>query len=303
MTDANIVSSILVVDDDPEVNQLIEFILLDEGYNVTTASSGNEVLHFENLRFIDLILLDINMPGLNGYEICSKLKESYKTKDIPIIFLTGRTLPEDKIKGFSCGALDYITKPFNGTEMVTRVKTHLELKHNKDLLKKMALIDGLTRLYNHTTIHEKLSEEIVNSKQHNTDLSLIMFDLDNLKFVNEKFGHKVGDDVLVKVSSLIREIIREKDIAGRYGGEKFIIILPGTDHISAYHIAEKIRDSVKGLYWSINNFNITVSGGVHSLDNETVNEFIEKTEMLLCKAKSRGRDRILAGFPQFDKIT
>jgi diguanylate cyclase (GGDEF)-like protein len=302
MINRNIISSILVVDDDPEVNQLIEFILLDEGYNVVTATDGKEALNLKKLKFVDLILLDINMPGLNGYEICNRLKESYETKDIPVIFLTGNSLCEDIVKGFDCGAIDYITKPFNGTEMLARVKNHLELKHNKDLLKEMALMDGLTKLYNHSYIHERLSEEISYSKRHNMDLSLIMFDLDNFKHVNDSYGHKIGDEVLIKVSSSILDMIREEDIAGRYGGEEFIVILPNTDQVSACKVAEKIRKAVKRLHWNIDNFKITISGGVHTLKDETVNEFIEKTDILLYKAKNLGRDRIKTSLPLFNKM-
>ena len=301
MINRNIISSILVVDDNPQITQLIECILSDENYMVQTATNGHQVLKNKDLKSFDLIILDINMPGLSGYEICEVLQDSFDTKDIPIIFLTAQSMPEDKVKGFDCGATDYITKPFNSMELLVRVKTHIQLKHNNDLLKEMALMDGLTKLYNHSYIHERLSEEISNSKRHKLNLSLIMFDLDNFKLVNDTYGHKQGDSVLKEVSSSILNIIREEDIAGRYGGEEFIIILPNTDHKAAYKVAEKIRKSVKNINWNIDGFQISLSGGVYSLKDETVNEFIEKTDRLLYKAKNTGRDRIIASLPTLNK--
>ncbi|MBN2659264.1 MAG: diguanylate cyclase [Spirochaetales bacterium] len=297
MNDNSTLSSILVVDDDTAVSQLIHCILTDEQYKVETASSGREALTRDDLKSFDLFLLDINMPDMNGYELCSALKESYETRDTPVIFLTGNILPEDKVKGFDCGAIDYVTKPFNGSELIARVRNHLEVKHNRDYLKQMALTDGLTQLYNHSYIHERLMEEISNTKRHELNLSLIMFDLDNFKRINDTFGHKQGDKVLQKVSRSIKDIIREEDVAGRYGGEEFIVILPNTDHDSAFKVAEKIRMSVRDLKWDNSEMRITLSGGVSTLNKENLNEFIEKTDILLYKAKHAGKDKIITALP------
>lgn len=297
MINNGIISSILIVDDDPQVSQLISCILSEENYNIEVVNTSKEALLHSKLKSFDLFLLDINMPGINGYELCNNLKDSYETKEIPIIFLTGNSLPEAIVKGFQCGAIDYITKPFNAPELIARVKNHLELKHYQDFLKQMAVMDGLTKLYNHSFIHERLSEEISNSKRHRLELSLIMMDLDDFKLVNDTYGHKLGDCVLSKVSSTIMDLIREEDIAGRYGGEEFIVILPNTDHSAAYKVAEKIRQAVKKLTWDFEKLNITISGGVHSLSGETVNSFIEKADMLLYRAKNSGKDRIMSGLP------
>lgn len=290
-------SSILVVDDDLAVSQLIHCILTQEHFAVETASGGSEVLSRKDLTRFDLFILDINMPGMNGYQLCNTLKSSYDTSDTPVIFLTGNGLPEEKVKGFDCGAIDYITKPFNGSELVARVKSHLTMKQERDLLRQMALTDGLTQLYNHSYIHERLMKEISNSLRHDLDLSLIMLDLDDFKNINDTYGHKQGDKVLQKVSRSIKENLREEDVAGRYGGEEFIIILPNTNHESAFKVAEKIRISVKNINWSSKDINITLSGGVSSLDNENLNEFIEKTDILLYKAKNQGKDKIISASP------
>lgn len=292
-----VTSSILIVDDDPQVSLLIQCLLNEEHYQVDVAHSGKEVLSRNDLKSFDLILLDINMPGINGYELCNELKESNETNEIPIIFLTGNCLPEDKVEGFQCGAIDYVTKPFHGSELLARIKNHLELKHNQDYLKELALMDGLTKLYNHSYIHERLSEEISKTKRHNLELSLIMIDLDDFKLINDTFGHKLGDSVLKKVASSITDVLREEDIAGRYGGEEFLIILPNTDNSSAYNVAEKIRNAVKNLKWEPKALKITLSGGVYSFSGETVNEFIEKADLLLYNAKDTGKDQIMTGQP------
>jgi len=290
-------SSILVVDDDPSVSQLIHCILTDQHYAVETASDGREVLSRDDLKKFDLFLLDINMPVMNGYQLCKALKDSDETCDTPVIFLTGNTLPDDKVKGFDCGAIDYVTKPFNGSELIARVRNHIQAKQSRDCLKQMALIDGLTQLYNHSYIHERLVEEISNTKRHDLNLSLIMFDLDNFKVINDTFGHKQGDVVLQRVSRSIKEIIREEDVAGRYGGEEFIVILPNTDHDSAFKVAEKIRKSVKAINWGNPRIKITLSGGVSTLNKENINEFIDKTDILLYKAKHTGKDKVICGMP------
>lgn len=297
MVKKDITSSILVVDDEPEISELIDCILSAESYNIKTVQGGHQALDLSDLKKYDLFILDINMPGMNGYELCSALKDSYETKDTPVIFLTGNVLPEDKVKGFECGAIDYITKPFNGSELIARVRNHLEVKHNRDYLKEMALTDGLTKLYNHAYIHERLNEEISNTRRHDLDLSLIMIDLDNFKQINDSFGHKLGDMVLQTVSQSIKDIIREEDVAGRYGGEEFIIILPNTNHSAAFKVAEKIRKSVKNIKWQYDDMKITLSGGVYSLVDEGINEFIEKTDILLYKAKSEGKDKITTNAP------
>ncbi len=294
MVNKTIISSILVVDDDPEVIQLIRFILVDQKYIITAAENGEKALELVKERSFDLIILDVNMPFLNGFETCKILKESYDTADIPVIFLTGHDMIEDIVNGFDAGAFDYITKPFSPLEFSSRIKLHLELKHSRDLLKEMALMDGLTKLFNHSYIHERLSEEISNAQRHKLPLSLIMIDLDNFKLINDTFGHKTGDNVLVKVSATIKSIIREEDTAGRYGGEEFAIILPNTTQKAAYKVAEKIRTSIKQVEWELRDFSITISGGVHTLENETVNELIEKTDILLYKAKNNGKDKIVS---------
>ncbi len=288
--------NILIVDDKPRNIQLLGNILRIENQNVEFALTGEEALEWTKSHSFDLILLDIMMPVMDGYEVCKRLKSNSETAEIPIIFLTAKSDEENIIKGFDLGAVDYIVKPFRKRELIARVSTHLELKHSRDQLKKMAAIDGLTKLYNHSFINNRLSKEISHSFRHGTPLSIIMFDLDHFKNINDTFGHKVGDKVLIKVSQAIIDQLRMNDTPGRYGGEEFLIILPATSIDDARIVAEKVRKSISSLVWDQEGLKVTISGGVCeylALDNENANELINRADKLLYQAKHSGRDRII----------
>ncbi len=284
--------SILIVDDNPKHIQLIGKTLKEKGYTIEFAMNGEEALKWVSHAHFDLILLDITMPEMNGFDVCRQLKILPGVKDIPIIFLTVKTEINDIVKGFQIGVVDYITKPFNPIELTARVSTHLELKSSRDALKKMALTDGLTQLYNHSYIHERLVQEISLAKRVNVPLSVIMFDLDHFKMVNDTYGHKTGDEILVLASMSIRENIRLEDVAGRYGGEEFFIILPNTDINGASLVAEKIRKKIQKESSKEKQIQVTISGGVCSFENEDANSLIRKADQLLYQAKNTGRNRI-----------
>jgi diguanylate cyclase (GGDEF)-like protein len=318
---------ILIVDDISSNLQVLGTMLGREGMLVSAAASGEQALDIVGDVLPDLILLDIMMPKMDGYEVCERLKSLDKTKDIPVIFITARIEYKDIIKGLKAGAVDYVKKPFNPPELLSRVRTHLEIKQNRDLilcineqlrveieerkrisdereklleelekknekLKEMAITDGLTGLYNHSFIIKRLSEEVASSKRYKNSLSIIMFDIDCFKNINDSFGHQVGDEVLLKISSTLKNKLRQVDIAGRYGGEEFLIILPNTNLENSHKVAEKIRGSIQQLKWDSGKFNVTISGGVSSLKDEDVTEFISKADDFLYKAKENGRNRI-----------
>ncbi len=285
-------SSILIVDDDPKAIQLIGYILRKKGYKVEFATSGKEALEWVDSGRFDLIFLDVVMPGMNGFDVCKKLKALPGTKDVPIIFLTVKTETCDIVKGFQIGGVDYVTKPFNPIELIARVDTHLELKFSRDILRKRALMDGLTKLYNHSHIHERLSQEISRARRYDQPLSIIMLDMDYFKKINDTHGHKTGDEILVRAASSIRISLRKEDIAGRYGGEEFLIILPNTNQQAASLVAEKVKTNIQSNNSGTKGLTVTISGGVCSFENEDANELIVKADRLLYKAKNNGRNRI-----------
>ncbi|MFH2060839.1 MAG: response regulator [Pseudomonadota bacterium] len=283
---------ILIVDDNPKHIQLIGKTLSEKGYAIEFATSGEEALEWVSHTRFDLILLDVVMPGMTGFDVCRQLKTLSRAKDIPVIFLTVKTEISDIVKGFQIGVVDYVTKPFNPIELMARVETHLELKSSRDMLKKMALTDGLTQLYNHGYIHERLSQEISRAVRAQKPLSVVMFDLDYFKNINDTYGHKTGDKILVSTASLIKETLRKEDIAGRYGGEEFLVILPDTDQQGALWVAEKIRSEIETRRWDENALTLTISGGVCALKDEDASSLIKKADQLLYQAKNEGRNKI-----------
>lgn len=285
-------SSILVVDDNPKHIHLIGKTLAGKGYLLEAATSGIQALEWVKSRQFDLILLDVVMPGMNGFDVCKKIKLLPDFKETPVILLTVKTEISDIVKGFHMGVVDYVTKPFNPIELTARVSTQLELKSNRDLLRQMALTDGLTKLYNHGYIHERLAQEISRAKREKHPLSVIMFDLDHFKAVNDNYGHKTGDEILIIVASLMRGLIRKQDVAGRYGGEEFFIILPNTDSQGAFTVANKIKTKIENHTLPQKGLNVTISGGACSFEDEDANNLIMKVDQLLYQAKNKGRNRI-----------
>ncbi len=290
---------ILIVDDVARNLQVLGTILGKENYKIAAANNGEQAISIANSTLPDLILLDIMMPGINGYEACARLKKNPKTRDIPIIFLTAKIELDDIVKGFEAGAVDYITKPFNSVELLVRTKTHLELKISRDLLKikneqlkKLAITDSMTGLYNHRYIIDSLSERIMEARRYKQPLSVIMLDVDHFKKVNDNHGHAFGDFVLVRISTIIEETIRKTDIAGRYGGEEFLIIYTNTDNKSAFNTSERLRKSIEKEKWDKADLIVTVSGGICELKDEDFSKLIMKADSLLYKAKENGRNRI-----------
>lgn len=290
---------ILIVDDVAKNLQLLGNILRKENYSIAAANNGKQAVAIAGDISPDLILLDIMMPGMDGFETCSKLKNIPETKDIPIIFLTAKVETEDIIKGFKVKAVDYVTKPFNSYELLARVKTHLELKMSKDLLKEknklleiLSVTDGLTGLYNHRYIIDTLSQRIIEAKRYKKPLSIGMLDIDYFKKINDKYGHQFGDEVLVKISSIIEDTIRKVDIASRYGGEEFLIVFPDTNSSGAYKTVERIRKSIESIKWDKSGLKSTLTGGVCELKDEDSEKLIIKADKLLYKGKESGRNRI-----------
>ncbi len=240
------------------------------------------------------------MPGLDGYEVCARLKEDEKTAHIPVLFLTAKTGKQDIAKGFAVGGLDYVLKPFSAVELLARVGAHIRLKMAQDQLRQknrqlgqLAAKDGLTGLYNHRTILEILQKRISESARHKSPLSIFMFDIDRFKAVNDTYGHKFGDQVLEEIAHAIQKGVRESDICGRYGGEEFVIILPNTPASKGYVLAEKLRKKIKALPWPKKNLSVTISGGLVSYQGGDTDRLIIRADKLLYAAKQKGRDRIV----------
>ena len=290
---------ILIVDDERyNIKVLTDFLKAD--YKIMAAKTGEQALKaVQKPNPPDLILLDILMPGINGYEVCKRLKANSLTLHIPVIFVTALDASDDEAKGFELGAVDYITKPFKQVIVKARIRTHMQLKHKTDLLDRMALLDGLTEIPNRRCFDVTLEKEISRASRNGSFLSLVMMDIDFFKKYNDQYGHVAGDSCLQQVAKAIDGVLqRASDSAARYGGEEFAMILPETGMESAMYIAEKVRHAVAAL--NIQHAGSDVAEHVSlSLGVATVStdqkmsplELIEAADASLYQAKKNGRNR------------
>ncbi|QSB00229.1 diguanylate cyclase domain-containing protein [Methylomonas sp. BW4-1] len=293
--------TILAVDDSPENLDLIKNIL-EPHYTVKVAVHSELALHIATSQLPDLILLDIMLDDMDGYEICHQLKSSDKTRNIPIIFLTAKHSEEDEVHGFRIGGSDYITKPFSPSIVLARVRTQIQLKTKSDLLEKLASLDGLTEIPNRRAFDAALERQWNQSKRTGMPLSLLIADIDNFKQFNDYFGHPMGDECLKRVARALQTIThRPEDLVARLGGEEFAILLPNTDSIGALMRAEQYRETIENLKIrhtqnNPNNF-VTISLGVATLQAHTFDDvasLLKAADDALYQAKHQGRNRICA---------
>ncbi len=294
---------ILLVEDNEKDAFLIRSILNNQQYTFINATTGEEALEVMKHNPIDLILLDVLLPNMNGFEVCSRLKEVDSTKNIQILMITCLDDLSSKIKGIDSGADDYLVKPLNRQELEVRVKALIRKKEYLDKLSakyenalSAAITDKLTGLYNHTYFKHYLGLEIKRSQRQDQQVALIMIDVDNFKQFNDTLGHMAGDAVLKEIASLIKKSIRDIDFAARYGGEEFSVIIPNAHRQCATLVAERIRRAI-GTYEFSNTFSpgistITVSQGVAIFPKDalTMNDLIQKADTELYRAKREGKN-------------
>jgi len=288
--------TILVVDDTAINLDVLEELL--EQYDVIPAVSGEYALEIANNEKVDLILLDIMMPNMDGYEVCRRLKSDDKTKDIPIIFITAKADEDSIEKAYDMGGTDYVTKPFRPKELLSRVKKELKYHDMIEELKLLASTDPMTKLYNRRYFTQISEHTLDLMKREKQNLSIIMLDIDKFKDVNDTYGHKIGDDVIIALSNKLIEYQRKSDIICRYGGEEFVMLLPSTSIDGANTLAQKIREDIQSLTINVSldkNLKFTVSLGVSQVDleNEGNIEFaLKRADDALYEAKESGRNKV-----------
>lgn len=291
------ITKILVVDDNLNNIRLLTDILEDENFTVYTADNGAAVLAMVHKLKPDVILLDIMMPGLDGFEVCKLLKNDFDIKDIPVIMVTAKTEGIDIKKSLEMGAFDYIKKPIDEIEVIARVQSAIQFKQTQDKLKEMAMKDGLTGLYNHALLIELFEKEIDKQQRNNGSISFAMIDIDNFKKINDTYGHISGDTVLKELSNILMSSVRGGDIVGRYGGEEFSIVFPGIDEQNAFQLCERIRKEVEDFNFEIGieTVKITISIGINFNELKGIinkREIIQKADEALYRAKHNGRNRV-----------
>ncbi|TQV73188.1 diguanylate cyclase [Aliikangiella marina] len=283
---------VLLVDDVAANIQLVANFLNDQ-YRIKVATEGKKSLQLAVTEPIpDLILLDIEMPVMDGYEVCRALKQDAETADIPIIFVTAKDDDAEEELGLELGAVDYITKPLRPAIVRARVNAHITLKQQRDQLQKMALIDQLTHLYNRHYLIETAPLKIANAIRHESPLCMVMIDIDFFKSVNDLYGHDKGDKVLQAVAGVIKANTRQGDIAARLGGEEFLLLLDHCDIEAAISKIEFIRNAIEEL--KPEGINVTASFGVTKLmdHDDDFDSFYKRADKAVYLAKDNGRNRI-----------
>jgi diguanylate cyclase (GGDEF)-like protein len=286
---------VLVADDD-RMNILIISSALKGEFEVTAATTGAEVLERITAGDIDLVLLDVVMPGLDGFDVCRRLKSNPETANIPVIFVTALEESADETKGFAVGAVDYITKPIRPAIVRARVRTHVELKRARDLFEQLASVDPLTGIANRRRFDSEIGEEWRRTGRSGQWLSLALVDVDHFKRFNDRYGHLAGDQILRAIAvALARSARRAGEVVARYGGEEFGLILPDTEPARMQGV---IRSLLLDIF-SIDHLaagadeTITVSVGAISVvpsKDADANGALAAADGLLYEAKAEGRD-------------
>jgi diguanylate cyclase (GGDEF)-like protein len=280
-----------MIDDAKSMHGIVKARLLADGLDFHSAFNGDQGLTLALALQPDIILLDVEMPSPDGFEVCQRLKADPALSNIPVIFLTGISSTEEKIRGLNLGAVDYITKPFDAAELQARVRVGLRIKELLDLLSKKAMIDGLTGLYNRGYLNQRLHEELAYVARHKRPMSVIMLDVDHFKSINDTHGHGFGDTVLKGIASILQQLSRTEDVACRFGGEEFAILARETYASTAMAFAERIRIGVQSATFSRGSISVSVtcSLGIAGSDDGT-DGVIDRADQALYESKRAGRN-------------
>jgi len=295
---------VVVADDDGITREYVAGLLRGSGLVVEAVESGSAAVERVRRGGVDVLLLDVMMPGLSGIEACRLVKSIFANDFLPVILLTARSDPDSRVEGLRIGADDYVSKPFDERELLARVQGMLRIKrlHDdvqsaKDRLEKLAVRDELTGLYNYRYLHTRLGEEFKRAERYRDPLACVVVDVDDFKGVNDRYGHQAGDAVLSQLASRLLETVREIDVVARYGGDEFLMILPSTHFTGALTVADRCwrRVSKSPYQYDGVSFRVTVSVGVAlypSRDVTSKDELLKAADKALYQSKEDGRDGI-----------
>ena len=290
---------LLVVDDQP-INIQVMHQIFGGDYQVFMATSGAQALSICQTNPPDLVLLDIVMPNMDGFGVCTQLKANDATCNIPVIFVTAHTDAAQETHGLSLGAVDFIAKPVNPAVVRARVKTQLTLKFQSDLLRKLVFLDGLSGVFNRRYFDQQLGVEWARSSRSHAPLSIIMIDVDHFKLFNDRYGHQAGDDCLRQIAAALKACLkRPADLVARYGGEEFACILPDTSFHDAIGLGNDLERKIRALriphaVSSVTDV-ITVSVGVATRTVDSAKDavaLVGLADAQLYDAKQSGRGRV-----------
>lgn len=290
---------VLVADDDA-INRQVLGELLKPEYMVLLAKNGEQALERALRHLPDLILLDVMMPDMDGYEVLRRLRAEPQTAHISVIFISGLDRPEDEANGLNLGASDYIAKPFNATVVTARVALHLQVVRQRRMLERLAHIDGLTELANRRRFDQAYAAEWQRARGAHRPLSLALLDIDCFKQYNDRYGHPAGDRVLRSVARAVASSMRRPvDLAARYGGEELVLLMPDTFIEQAQQVVAAIRHAIESLAIAHDASTVapvlTVSVGGATLateGTESAAELLDAVDLQLYRAKHAGRNRV-----------
>lgn len=296
MTDENPSPRLLAIDDSELIHRLLQVRLQGERLELHSALSAAEGLQKARELMPEVILLDIELDAMDGFEVLAHLKGDPKTQDIAVIFISAVSDTMDRVRGLDLGAVDFIAKPFEVAELKARVRSALRMQHLVKMLEHRAQIDSLSGLWNRRYFDQRLLQEWSEARRHGRSLSLIMCDVDRFKRLNDQFGHPFGDQVIERVAQILSGG-RGSDIACRYGGEEFGMILPSTAADRALEVAERHRVAIESHTWSgHDDVIVTSSFGVADLKSlptdASMEQLVQAADMALYRAKQSGRNRV-----------
>jgi len=297
---------VLVTDDSLTVRMMLRDQLESAGYRVTLFDHGEACVQYleEAESWPDLVLLDLVMPGIDGIEVLTFIKGQKERGFLPVILLTALSHVDDRVNGLDRGADDYIAKPFEAEELQARVRAQLRIKRLQDELAAkneqlavLAVTDALTGVANRGHIEQFIDDEAARAQRYGVPLSVAMIDIDHFKNVNDTHGHPFGDRVIREVSRVMSEAVRQVDRVGRYGGEEFLVVLPGTDGAGARILGDRVRQGVADLYLEPEGVRVTISVGVAQWEPGTGSweDVVERADQALYRAKEGGRNRVCGG--------
>ncbi len=286
---------ILVVDDNPLNLRMLADWLATEHYVVNTATDGFEALAKIAAERPDIVLLDVVMPELNGFEVCRRIKADPTMADIPVIMVTALSDVDDLVRGFDAGAEDFVTKPFNFDALMARVRSQLRRKRQYERIVEEALVDPLTCAFNRRYFDAHAPRMAARCRAARNPVAVLMIDVDNLKQINDARGHPAGDRVLKEVVDRVTSALRPSDLVARMGGDEFVVVMPETDQDAALQIAERLRSRIGDT--PVEGVAVTVSVGAAASrpdEEEELDATLQRADAALYEAKRAGGNRVIA---------
>jgi len=289
-------ANILIVEDSDVCVQLLKDVLESEDCKIIVSQDGKDIITLIQKHNIDIVLLDIILPGISGFDLLKILVDADETKHIPVVIVSSLITASEVHKALDIGAMDYIRKTCDPIEIIARVRSALNLKQKHDQLLKMSQKDSLTQLYNKQFFNTSIERLMQEKSKYHKGIALIMIDCDHFKIINDRYGHTFGDIVLSAVANAIAKSVKQRDIACRFGGEEFCVIVPNATPFQAYTVAERIRTNIRKISFEHGHeaVSITVSCGVSrakSNDKKSGSQVVNEADLALYEAKQNGRNQ------------